>query len=705
MRVSPRNKVLIVDDAEINRSLLSDMLSEEYDILEAANGLEAMAQLNRFHAEISLVLLDIVMPEMDGFAVLASMRKSGYLDAIPVIIISAETSPAYIDHAYDLGAMEYVGRPFDESTVKRRVRNTIMLYSKQKLLQDMVTEQMLEKEKSNLIMVEILSHIVEFRNSESGLHVLHIRVITETLLKRLAKMTDAYALSPSRIALIAHASALHDIGKVSVPEHILNKPGKLTPAEYEILKDHSAAGARMLEAVSYYKSEELVRVASEICRWHHERYDGGGYPDGLKGEEIPIAAQVVALADVYDALTNARVYKPAYSHGAALRMILNGECGAFNPLLLTCLQHAAPSLEKELKVRSAGGISKEEFQDTARSLLQSSNVSNRTLALLEQERTKYRFFANMSKEIQFEYDSRSDLLTVSDWGAEQLGINAVVAHPQADAGLAAVFPKEDYLDLKRRLLMATHEDPIVERTYCLSVKGEPRWYKAVARPLWVGQEGEMTGVIGKFTDVHAERRELDRFKYLARHDTLTGLYNRQYALKRIERALAQGRAAKQRYALMLFDLDFFKKANDRFGHIFGDRVLKEVARQLAENTRQADTVARIGGDEFLLFMAYQEDVEPLVKRLFQAVGGRLEGFEIHASMGIALAPQDGTTYEELFHRADQALYAAKQTGRKGYRYYDASMKGLLSALSPVEGEAPGEGREMEEDFYGEDELP
>lgn len=282
------------------------------------------------------------------------------------------------------------------------------------MLESMVTEQMLEKEKNNLLMVEILSNIVEFRNGESGLHVLHIRVLTEILLKRLLKITNQYKLSASSVALITNASALHDIGKISIPESILNKPGRLTPEEYEIMKTHSAIGARILENAPYHQQEELIQIAHDICRWHHERYDGRGYPDGLKGEEIPISAQVVSLADVYDALTSVRVYKPAYPHQTAMQMILNGECGAFNPLLLQCLVEAGPHIEKELKVRSTDGISKAEAQHLTNELLQSGNVSNRTLALLEQERTKYQFFASMSKEIQFEYNLRTDLLSVSE---------------------------------------------------------------------------------------------------------------------------------------------------------------------------------------------------------------------------------------------------------------------------------------------------
>lgn len=678
-----RDKILIVDDSEINRSLLSDMLAEDYDLLEASNGLEAIARIERDPEDISLVLLDIVMPELDGFEVLAAMNRTGLVNRIPVIMISAETASAYIDHAYDLGAAEYINRPFDEKTVRRRVKNTITLYSKQKALEDMVMEQILQKEKANLVMVEILSHIVEFRNGESGLHVLKIRIITEVLLKRVAAATDRYHLTPDRVALIVNASALHDIGKISVPEHILNKPGKLTPEEFEIVKTHSATGAQMLENIPYYQSEELVRVARDICRWHHERYDGGGYPDGLKGEEIPIAAQVVAMADVYDALTSVRAYKPAYSHDTAVRMILNGESGAFSPLLKQCLKDAAQYLKEELAVRSAGGISKAELQDMTRSLIKSGRASNRTLALLEQERTKYQFFASMSKEIQFEYSYHTDIMTLSEWGASHLDVSEVIVHPQDNKEFKRIFSEKDFNQILNCIRAAKPEDPIVSVDCRLSIRGDNRWYKVVARPLWVLEEtSELTGIIGKFIDIHEEHTELDQLRQIARYDSLTGLYNRAYARSAMEAALSKGKG--KRFALLLFDLDYFKDANDRYGHLFGDKVLGGVAERVRESIRADDISARIGGDEFLIFMEYQGEIEPLVDRIFQAVNGKYRGFLIGVSMGVALAPEHGTVYEELFHHADQALYAAKQSGRRHYCLYDSSMNELLSVLSPVE---------------------
>lgn len=680
-----KTKILIADDSEINRAILSDILAPDYEILEASDGEEALAYLNRYRMEIATVLLDIIMPKLDGFEVLTMMNRDGLLNDIPVIIVSSETSAAYIDHAYNLGAAEYINRPFQKMIVRHRIENTIRLYAKQKHLEHMVTEQILEKEKNNVVMVDILSHIVEFRNGESGLHVLHIRTITEILLKQLQKTCKQYHLTPARIALITNASSLHDIGKISIPEEILNKPGKLTPEEFELIKTHSLIGAEMLEGLTYYQNEELVQVARDICRWHHERYDGGGYPDGLKGDDIPVSAQVVALADVYDALTSRRVYKPAYSHDEALRMILDGECGAFSPLLLECLCSEKPCLEKELQVRSAGGISKMELQNMTRSLIQNSNASNRTLALLEQERTKYQFFASMSKEIQFEYSRSSDVLTLSEWGAAQLGVSTVIVHPVENGEVLRIFAKKDFMDLLLHLNEARPEDPIVTCTYRVNMQGSPRWCKVVARPLWVMEEtDELTGMIGKLIDIHEEHIELDRLKQIARFDSLTGLYNRAYACKAIEEALLGNRAGNRRFALLLLDLDYFKNANDQYGHQFGDKVLEEVAGKVRGSVRSNDICARIGGDEFLIFMEYKDNIALLVERVYRAIGGQYHNFRIAASMGVALSPENGMEYDQLFLHADKALYAAKKNGRHHYCFYDDTMQELLSVLSRVE---------------------
>lgn len=364
-----KQKILVVDDSEMNRFILTQMLREDYDVLEAGDGLRAVDILREQVEDISLMLLDIIMPGLDGFGVLEKMNEEGWIEDIPVIIISSDRSPVTIERAYELRAADFISRPFEAAIVRHRVVNTILSHAKQKKLVSLVERQVYEKERQSGLMIDILSHIVEFRNGESGLHVLHIRTLTELLLKRLAMKTAKYRLTNKDITLISTASALHDIGKIVIPEHILNKPGRLTEEEFAIMKTHAQKGAEMLQGVSHFGREPLLDYAHDIAHWHHERYDGRGYPDGLKGDEIPVCAQVTAIADVYDALISERVYKKAYTHEVAIRMICNGECGAFDPLLLECLMDIEGTARQELRLRAQRYIDTQLVHDMTNELI------------------------------------------------------------------------------------------------------------------------------------------------------------------------------------------------------------------------------------------------------------------------------------------------------------------------------------------------
>ena len=342
------SQILLVDDSKMNRMILAEILGDGYHILEAENGQECLEKLRAEAGNIALVLLDINMPVMDGFEVLKAMNANHTIEDIPVIMISSEDSDAAIRRSYELGASDYVNRPFDARIVYRRVTNTIKLYAKQRRLVQMVSDQIRARENNTDMLVGVLSHIVEFRNGESGAHVRHIRIITEMLLHRLLEISNNYSISAEQQDLIPLASTLHDIGKIGIDEKILNKPGRLTPEEFEVIKTHSMLGAEILQKLENFGEEPLLQTAYEIARWHHERWDGRGYPDGLKGDDIPISAQLVALADVYDALTSERCYKKAFSHEKAVQMIQNGECGAFNPLLLQCLTDTQDELNEKL---------------------------------------------------------------------------------------------------------------------------------------------------------------------------------------------------------------------------------------------------------------------------------------------------------------------------------------------------------------------
>lgn len=340
--------ILLVDDAMMNRMMLAGILGGDYRILEAGNGKQCLELLREKAGQISLVLLDINMPVMDGFEVLRTMNTNHTIEDVPVIMISSDDSEEAIRKAYELGASDYVSRPFDAKIVYRRVVNTIKLYAKQRRLVQMVSDQIRAREKNTDVLVGVLSQIVEFRNGESGSHVRHIRVITETLLHRLMELTSRYDLTPEQQDDIPLASALHDIGKIGIDEAILNKPGKLTAEEFAVIKTHSMLGAEMLQKTESFADQPLLQTAYEIARWHHERWDGKGYPDGLKGDDIPISAQLVSMADVYDALTSERCYKKAFPHETAVQMITNGACGAFNPLLIQCLLDVQGELKQDI---------------------------------------------------------------------------------------------------------------------------------------------------------------------------------------------------------------------------------------------------------------------------------------------------------------------------------------------------------------------
>ena len=335
---SEKPSILIVDDSEMNRVILNEMLKDEYRVLEADNGRVALDMVDRYGDELSLVLLDIVMPGMNGFEVLGELSRRTVADSLPVIMISSEDSDDVVLRAYELGASDYINRPFDARVVRRRVSNTIRLYAKQRRLTSLLSQQYNARVKNSRMLIDIMAGVMELRNGESGLHVTHIEKLTELLLGCLVHRSDKFPLDNEQRSTIAMASALHDIGKMSIDDAILNKPGRLTSEEFEIMKTHTTLGADMLlELGRQHTGNPLLEYAYQIARWHHERWDGKGYPDGLKGDDIPIAAQVVSVADVYDALTSVRVYKDAIPHQEAIQMILDGKCGQFNPLLLDCL--------------------------------------------------------------------------------------------------------------------------------------------------------------------------------------------------------------------------------------------------------------------------------------------------------------------------------------------------------------------------------
>lgn len=516
-------KIMIVDDAEMNREILMAILGDEYEYVQAENGRQAIHILQQ-DMNIDLMLLDINMPEMNGFQVLDRMNTFHWINDIPVIMISSEEKKDVIERAYILGAEDYIRRPFDAFIVRRRVQNILNLYANQKRLMQLVADQIYEKEENNNLLIGILSHVVEFRNSESGEHILHIRTATELLLRRLVQKTDEYHLSESDIVMITTASALHDIGKISIPESILNKPGKLTREEFSIIKTHTTIGADIINQMTTKMEKPLLRIAGEICRWHHERWDGHGYPDGLIGEQIPIAAQVVALADVYDALTSKRCYKEAYNHETALDMILAGECGAFNPLLLKCLQEIAPRLRMDAQYDAGDYACRNEAGRLATEIMNKTEIpsSDRSQHMLESMQERMNFFASLKGGIQFDYNSVSRLVNVTNW--DEPPQYRYTVKNVADINCFSGLSQRDFHRLKDALDATTPEHREFSMSIMMPKGNEYEWCDLRVHSLWSDLSPEhYIGAVGQLVRPQEMPADIPILDGLADSDTADGM--------------------------------------------------------------------------------------------------------------------------------------------------------------------------------------
>lgn len=491
-------RVLLVDDTEMNREMLACMLEDSHEIVHAADGLEAIEYLDKNGHELSIMLLDLLMPNCDGYGVLSYMAKRRWNETLPVIVISAETDPDNITKAYEMGAVDFISRPFNVRVVQQRVKNTVELYRKNKRLASLVAQQIHEQTSSYDRMLSILSQVVEFRNQESGLHVLHINYITEMLLHRLKKIAPQYEITNEDIRRISTASSLHDIGKIAIPDEIINKPGKLTDEEFALMKTHSAEGADMLGRLQGYENDPLIHTAWEICRWHHERYDGRGYPDGLVGDAIPICAQVVSVADVYDALTSERCYKPPYSHEKAIEMIMGGECGAFNPLLLECLKEIANILPAKLnddpiKLKQDREIARMTEEMSHYSELSSSNL---LLNRLRFEQVRANFFEDNTSSYTFVYRSETNILTLSEESAQMLGAAESIHDPVNNTALLERSGKsgERWAQIRAS---ASAEKPMLVLPSAFHMNGKTVSCRTVMLTIWSADEtAEYLGVVG-----------------------------------------------------------------------------------------------------------------------------------------------------------------------------------------------------------------
>ena len=490
-----RQNILIVDDSKFNRDILKEILGEKYNYLEAENGNQAIQMIGE-NIGIDLMLLDINMPQMNGFEVLKIMKRSQCIEETPVIMISSEESVDTMREAYEMGITDYITRPFDSVIVKKRVQNTLSLYANQNNLVNVVVDQIYEKEENNNIMIRILSSILRSRNSESREHILHIKTATEMMLRQLIKITDVYHLTEADIALITTASSLHDIGKIYIPEEILNKPGRLTDEEFKIMKTHSELGADIIQDMHLPQEKPLVHTAWEICRWHHERWDGKGYPDGLKGEEIPISAQVVSIADVYDALTSERCYKKAFDHDTAIKMILDGQCGQFNPILLKCLKELSPRFFKMFSNETDDSIQYYEAQRLSNEILSEKSLPRKNYSqhIIKVMQEKIDFFKKNSGRNSVDYNAVSGQLTMINANQQTLYQRD---NPKFDVFKEFEVSEEDVQHIKDLLAHTSVQDKEISVQIEAKLENNRQLYNLKLHTLWspLKKDGYI-GIIG-----------------------------------------------------------------------------------------------------------------------------------------------------------------------------------------------------------------
>lgn len=503
-----RRKLLIADDSEMNRAILANILNQDFEIIEATDGSEVIIALQNYGEAISALLLDLVMPEMNGFEVLEEMKRRKWIDEIPTIMISSETGNTYIERAFELGASDYISRPFVPGIIRHRIINAILLHAKKQQMTDVADDRFHRCEKSGRIMVSIFDYAVEMRNGEKGAHMCGVNHLTELLLNRLMKKTDRYSLSQSDAELISMASGLHDIGKLLIPEEILKKPNKLTDEEFNIVKQHTILGTQIIDGIPIYQNERFTKYASAICRWHHERWNGEGYPDGLKGDDIPIEAQVVSIADAYDALINERSYKEAYSHEKALEMIYAGECGTFNPLLLECMAEIAESemtISMEKKVQHKHDAVEELYR-------RQDIIAARMTQQLEEADAKREFVNNTSDEIWFEYTAQPSLLRLSKGAVTHTGLPYVIANPYEDKEFCAVIGKDVINQLKDQLEKMTGDETHTELMTEIVLDGKRCQCHFAILVLWSAAEpGQCSTLFGKVMDIDENYKRLEYF--------------------------------------------------------------------------------------------------------------------------------------------------------------------------------------------------
>jgi diguanylate cyclase (GGDEF)-like protein len=661
--------LLIVHGVEQDRATLREIFRDRYDVLEADSAAEALEKIEHGRPRIGLVVLAMDLPDHDGLHMLHEMFSRGILPGIPVMMIAPGISNEKTSAAIRLGVLDFIELPYNVEIIRNRAQRIVEGERMRANLDELVEARTLEYRRANRYAIEALSTIVEFRSGETAQHTRRISLFTRIFCQALSKHYVEYNLSDTMIDDIVCASALHDVGMIAVPEAILIKPGRLTDKEFEIMKRHTIYGADVIERIATAGGERFFAYCKDICLCHHERWDGNGYPSGLSGDAIPLWAQVVALADVYEALTSERVYKPPFTHEQALVMIEEGDCGAFNPKLLTTLDLVAVRLKRAL----------DEMQKTGDSSVGDSDFwaryTPRAIKLLEHEREQYKTYASLAGEVLIDYDVEHDALSFTGRFSDHFDGDYGRRTASIDEVLNRYLYPGDRAAFDQAIASASASKPTIKMEVRLITKrGWYEWYEVIIRTLWSEDGERCVRALGKLTNVDQVVRETNRLREQATRDVLTGLLNRVETERCIKQRLAEGEDVGG--ALLYIDIDNFKQINDAHGHCCGDDVLHKMGQVIRSNIRETDIAGRIGGDEFIVYLDRVRSEEGIIGNVDRLISVVRQGFQVRAeqapvsvSIGIARFPQDGVRYETLLEKADQAMYSAKFAGKGRYAFY------------------------------------
>lgn len=683
INMNKKQIILIVDDEETNRAILAQLFKDEYSILEAENGEEAIRLIEDNLEDVSAVLLDILMPVMDGLQAMEIMNSHYWIDKIPVIMITTDTSESTMQKGYELGATDVILKPFNSRIVRQRVKNIIELYRHKKNLERLASEQIdilrsksMQVSESGIEIVNMLSRIITLKSGQAAARPQVIRHVAAAIMREYSHLYPELHIDGTRIRNTAYAASVCNIGKIFVPSEILFKNGPLTDEEYRVVQRYPAGGSDLLMKISEGKYDGgLLECCFTVCLYHNERADGTGYPYGLKEKDIPLEAQIVSIASVYEALVSDRPYRKAFSHDEAVKMIRNGECGCFGEKIIKAFMAAEPILTDEYDEEE------EYFRGSRVSYSISEDVSERRLRMLEREKEHFQILSDMSGDVMFDYDGITNVLLFSESFSELTGCGV-----RYENALDFINETETlYIDDKERLIglikSITDTSPSIKTEIRIKMKNDVyKWFELYAHSVWNG--GRCVSMVGKLVNIDRQKRETEIWRKAADTDQLTGIYNKIASHNYIMEAIETN--GDNVSALCFIDLDNFKGINDTFGHQFGDVVLKKVAEQLRTAVRNTDIVGRIGGDEFVVFLKNVGSKKNIIAKaeqlcnVFKLTCGERK---ISGSIGIACIPDDGTDFEELLGKADSALYCCKGRGKDCYLLYNEEICGKINSSS------------------------